>query len=143
MFNTIVIKIGSSTLTTSSGAFDIENLKRIASETAELIKQNKKVIIVSSGAIALGIERLNRKPKTIPEKQAAAAVGQARLVRQWEKAFEEFSIPVAQVLLTRDAIANRERYSIHPILDLLRNPIDMLQSTKYAITINIATIAML
>jgi len=110
-FNTIVIKIGSSTLTTSEGAFDISNLKRIVSETAELIKQGKKIILVSSGAIALGAEKLNLgKPKTIPQKQAAAAVGQSRLMRQYEKAFEEYQLPVAQILLTRDAIADRERY---------------------------------
>lgn len=109
--NTIVIKIGSSSLTAPQRNLDLPNLKRIVSETAELIKQKKKVILVSSGAIVMGAARLNLgKPKTIPEKQAAAAVGQARLIRQYEKAFEEFNIPVAQVLLTRDAIANRERY---------------------------------
>ena len=108
---TIVIKIGSSTLTNPKGNLDTSNLQRIAAETAKLIKDNIRVIIVSSGAIVSGAERLNLgKPKTIPEKQAAAAVGQARLMRQYEKTFEKFSVTVAQVLLTRDAIANRERY---------------------------------
>jgi len=110
-FNTLVIKIGSSSLTDPQGKLDLKNLRRIASEIAELIQQGKKVILVTSGAIVAGSEKLGiTKPKTIPEKQAAAAVGQARLMRQYEKAFEEFTLPVAQILLTRDAIADRERY---------------------------------
>ena len=110
-FSTIVIKIGSSSLTTPQGKLDLTNLKRFASEIASLIKEKKKVVIVTSGAIVCGAERLGRgKPRTIPEKQAAAAVGQSRLMRQYDKAFEEFGITTAQVLLTRDAIADRERY---------------------------------
>lgn len=110
-FSTIVIKIGSSSLTTPQGKLDLANLKRIVSEIAALIKEKKDVIIVTSGAIVCGAERLGRsKPRTIPEKQAAAAVGQSRLMRQYDKAFEEFGITTAQVLLTRDAIADRERY---------------------------------
>lgn len=111
-FNTIVVKIGSSSLTTPQGKLDILNLKRIAAEIAEIVKNGKKkVILVSSGAIVCGAERLGLgKPKTIPQKQAAAAVGQSRLMRQYEKIFEEFDLTVAQVLLTRDAIADRERY---------------------------------
>jgi glutamate 5-kinase len=110
-FNTIVIKVGSSSLTSPRGTLDIANLKRIAAEIAELVKATKKVILVTSGAIVCGAERLGLgKPKTIPQKQAAAAVGQSRLMRQYEKAFEEYDLTVAQVLLTRDAIADRERY---------------------------------
>jgi glutamate 5-kinase len=110
-FNTIVIKVGSSSLTSPRGTLDIANLKRIAAEIAELVKAAKKVILVTSGAIVCGAERLGLgKPKTIPQKQAAAAVGQSRLMRQYEKAFEEYDLTVAQVLLTRDAIADRERY---------------------------------
>lgn len=100
-YKTIVIKLGSSTLTTPQGNLDLANLKRIVSETAELVKQKKNVILVTSGAIVTGAEKLGiGKPKTIPEKQAAAAVGQSTLMRQYEKAFEEFGITVAQVLLT-------------------------------------------
>lgn len=110
-FNTIVLKIGSSSLTDSKGKLDLKNLKRIVAEAAELVKQKKKVIIVTSGSIVCGAERLGlSKPKTIPQKQAAAAVGQSRLMRQYEKAFEAHDITVAQLLLTRDAIANRDRY---------------------------------
>jgi len=109
---TIVIKIGSSTLTDKSGKLDTKNLKSLAKEAAELVKMGRQVVLVTSGAIVTGSERLKlkQKPKSIPEKQAAAAVGQSLLMRQYEKAFEEYGIPVAQVLLTRDAIAHRERY---------------------------------
>lgn len=110
-YKTLVIKIGSSTLANSRGELDLANLKRIVSEAADLVKQKKKVLLVTSGAIAAGAGKLGLgKPKTIPEKQAAAAVGQSLIMRQYEKAFEEFGITTAQVLLTRDAIADRERY---------------------------------
>lgn len=110
-FSSIVVKIGSSSLTDPQGKLDIENLRRIASEISQLISEKKKVILVTSGSIVSGAERLGLgKPRTIPEKQAAAAVGQSRLMRQYEKAFEESGITVAQILLTRDAIADRGRY---------------------------------
>ena len=108
----LVIKIGSSTLTTKQGQLDVTNLTRLVSETAEIIKAGHKAILVTSGAIVSGCEalKLKEKPTSIPEKQAAAAVGQSRLMRQYEKAFEIYGISVAQILLTRDAIADRERY---------------------------------
>lgn len=110
-YKTIVIKIGSSTLTDPQGKLDLANLKRIVSEAAELAGQKKNVVIVTSGSIVSGAEKLGLgKPKSIPEKQAAAAVGQSLLMRQYEKAFEASGITVAQVLLTRDAISDRERY---------------------------------
>ncbi|HVN66762.1 MAG TPA: glutamate 5-kinase, partial [Candidatus Sulfotelmatobacter sp.] len=111
MAKTIVIKIGSSTLTTPQGKLDLANLQRIVAEAADLVKAKHKVVIVTSGSIVSGAEKLGLgKPKSIPEKQAAAAVGQSLLMRQYEKAFEAFNLPVAQVLLTRDAIGDRERY---------------------------------
>ncbi|MDD5593743.1 MAG: glutamate 5-kinase [Candidatus Margulisbacteria bacterium] len=111
-YKTIILKIGSSTLTSPEGKLDLDNLKRIVSEVAGLVKEKgKKVLIVTSGAIVTGSEKLGMgKPKTIPEKQAAAAVGQSLLMRQYEKAFEAYGIPVAQILLTRDAITDHERY---------------------------------
>ena len=111
-FHTIVIKIGSSSLTNSQGKLDIGSFRRIAAEIAALVKDKKKVVLVSSGAIASGAEKLKLgKPKSIPEKQAASAVGQARLIRQYEKAFEKYGIPVAQVLLTRDEMQEHDRYA--------------------------------
>ena len=111
-FKTIVVKIGSSTLTNKSGNLDTANLKRIAGEIAAMTASKKKVIIVTSGAIVSGRERLQLKKRTgsIPEKQAAAAVGQGILMREYAKAFGEHDVTVAQILLTRDEISNRERY---------------------------------
>lgn len=110
-YNLLVFKIGSSTLTTPEGKLDLTNLNRIVAEISALLKQGKKVVIVTSGAIVTGLEKLKwSKPKSIPEKQAAAAVGQSRLMRQYEKAFEKHGITVAQILLTRDAIVDRKRY---------------------------------
>ncbi|MFA5113388.1 MAG: glutamate 5-kinase [Candidatus Margulisiibacteriota bacterium] len=112
MAKTIIIKIGSSTLTTPQGTLDHANLRRIVAEAAALVKARKKVVIVTSGAIVTGAQALGlkAKPKSIPQKQAAAAIGQSRLMRQYEKAFEEHGITVAQVLLTRDALADRRRH---------------------------------
>ena len=108
----IVVKIGTSTLTTPEGRVDHANLNRLAGEIAALYNEGRKIILVSSGAIAMGAERLDRvgKLKSIPEKQAAAAVGQGLLMKEYEAAFSRFKIPVAQLLLTRDAMENRERY---------------------------------
>ncbi|OGC23985.1 glutamate 5-kinase [candidate division WOR-1 bacterium RIFOXYC2_FULL_37_10] len=104
----IVIKIGTSTLTLDN-KLDLQNLQRIVKEIA---LSKKKAIIVTSGAIVTGAQKLGlaSKPKTIPEKQAAAAIGQSVLMRQYEKAFEKFGITTAQVLLTRDALTDKERY---------------------------------
>ncbi|MCU0641076.1 MAG: glutamate 5-kinase [Candidatus Margulisbacteria bacterium] len=124
MAKTIIIKIGSSTLTTTHGTLDHANLHRIVAEAARLVKARHKVVIVTSGAIVTGAQALGlkAKPQSIPQKQAAAAIGQSRLMRQYEKAFEEHGITVAQVLLTRDALADRRRHQnarncLHTLLD--------------------------
>ncbi|PIS30306.1 glutamate 5-kinase [Candidatus Saganbacteria bacterium CG08_land_8_20_14_0_20_45_16] len=109
MAKTFVFKIGSSTLTTSAGKLDLPSLRRIVKEIAAVKNKGDKVIIVSSGAIVCGAEKLSLgKPKTIPEKQAAAAVGQSRLMRQYEKAFESHGLITAQVLMTSDLIHSHE-----------------------------------
>jgi glutamate 5-kinase len=130
MAKTIIIKIGSSTLTTPQGTLDYSNLRRIVAEAAALVKEKRKVIIVTSGAIVTGAQALGlkSKPKSIPQKQAAAAIGQSRLMRQYEKAFEEHGITVAQVLLTRDALADRQRHQnarncLHTLLNEKAVPI--------------------
>jgi glutamate 5-kinase len=111
-FKNIVVKIGSSTLTNKNGNLDTANLKRIAGELAELIRSKKKITVVTSGAIVSGSDRLkfNKKPRSIPEKQAAAAVGQSLLMMEYSKAFGEHGLTVAQILLTRDEVSDRQRY---------------------------------
>ncbi|MFA4859083.1 MAG: glutamate 5-kinase [Candidatus Margulisiibacteriota bacterium] len=112
MSKTIVIKIGTSTLKGKGGTLDLNYLKTFAQEIAALQKKGFNFVIVTSGAIVTGAEKLGKlgKLKSIPQTQAAAAVGQIILMRDWEKAFSKYNITVAQVLLTRDAIADRERY---------------------------------
>ncbi|OCC15931.1 Glutamate 5-kinase [Dissulfuribacter thermophilus] len=108
----LVIKIGSAVLASDLG-LDETIIIQIADQVARLRSQGIDVVIVSSGAIAAGILRLGGKirPKTIPEKQALAAVGQGRLMEYYESAFSRFGIVVAQVLLTRDGLVARRRYT--------------------------------
>ena len=107
----IVVKIGSQILSSPSG-IEEGRLKGLARELAALHDDRKEVVVVSSGAVAAGMTQLGRdkRPKTIPEKQALAAVGQIRLMALYERAFSKFDKRVAQVLLTAADLANRQRY---------------------------------
>ena len=109
----IVIKVGSSTITYGSGKRNFSRIDRLAREIADLANQGKEIILVSSGAVAVGVDRLGlaAKPKTIPGKQAAAAVGQGVLMHTYEKIFAEYGQIVAQVLLTRMDSVDRHRYT--------------------------------
>jgi glutamate 5-kinase len=107
----IVIKIGSSVLAGRRG-LDLGVINRLCDEISMLREQGRQVVIVSSGAIASGIHKvgLREMPKTIPQKQAAAAVGQGSLIQAYEEAFSRYDLRVAQVLLTSDDLTNRRRY---------------------------------
>lgn len=107
----VVVKIGSQILSSSQG-IEEGRLKDLTREIAELHDQKKEIVVVSSGAVAAGMTRLGRKdkPKTIPEKQALAAVGQIKLMALYERHFSKFDKSVAQVLLTHEDLANRQRY---------------------------------
>ena len=109
----IVIKVGSSTITYGNGKRNFSRIDRLAREIADLENQGKEIILVSSGAVAVGVDRLGlaAKPKTIPGKQAAAAVGQGVLMHTYEKIFAEYGQIVAQVLLTRMDSVDRHRYT--------------------------------
>ena len=109
----IVIKVGTSTLTHSTGKLNLLRIEKLARELSDLANQGKQMILVSSGAVGAGMDRLGlkEKPKTIPEKQAAAAVGQGILLHIYEKIFGEYGQIVAQVLLTRADSVNRKRYT--------------------------------
>lgn len=104
----VVIKIGSTVLASKEGI----NQQRINSLSGEISRIDKEIVIVSSGAIAAGMRMLSLKerPKEIRLKQAAAAVGQSRLMWAYEKSFESHGKKVAQVLLTRGDLAERRRY---------------------------------
>jgi glutamate 5-kinase len=107
----IVIKIGSQILSSSMG-IEEARLNALVSDLAALHSEGKEIVVVSSGAVAAGMTQLGRteRPQTIPEKQALAAVGQIRLMALYERAFARFDKSIAQVLLTHEDLANRQRY---------------------------------
>ncbi|MGI6434315.1 MAG: glutamate 5-kinase [Syntrophomonadaceae bacterium] len=108
----IVIKVGTSTLTYANGKLNLGRIEQLVREMADLRNRDLEVILVSSGAIGVGANRMGLKkiPKTIPEKQALAAVGQGALMQLYEKLFSEYNQTVAQVLLTRGDFDERIRY---------------------------------
>lgn len=108
----IVLKIGSTVLTSSDKGLNEERLAGLAGEVAALATGGRQVVVVSSGAIATGMARLGLKerPREIPLKQAAASVGQSGLMEAYEKHFQKQGRLVAQVLLTHADLADRERY---------------------------------
>jgi glutamate 5-kinase len=108
-----VIKVGTSTLTHSTGKLNFLRIEKLARELSDLVNQGKEIILVSSGAVGAGMDRLGlkEKPKTIPQKQAAAAVGQGILMHTYEKLFGEYGQIVGQVLLTREDSVKRNRYA--------------------------------
>lgn len=107
----IVVKIGSAVLT-DNGILHRPAIARLADDIALLIKKGYQTVIVSSGAIASGVGKmgLSRKPVTIPQKQAVAAIGQGSLIFAYEEAFNTHQLLVAQILLTREDLTNRQRY---------------------------------
>jgi glutamate 5-kinase len=107
----VVLKVGSSILSTADG-IDRVRLRRLSEEIHLLRSRGYQVVLVSSGAVAAGMSRLGKRerPRTIPEKQAAAAVGQIGLMALYEEFLGGHGHVVAQVLLTHDDLANRRRY---------------------------------
>jgi len=107
----IVIKVGTSTLTYPSGKINFKRMSKLAEVLADLTNQGKEIILVSSGAIGVGLGKLKlaSRPITIPEKQAIAAVGQVELMHLYSKFFAEYGYMVAQILLTKDVIEHNTR----------------------------------
>jgi len=105
----IVIKVGTSTLTYENGKINFARMEGLARRVADLINKGKQVILVSSGAVGVGMGKLNLtiKPVDMTEKQAIAAVGQCELMHIYSKLFSEYGIIVGQILLTR-TITNNE-----------------------------------
>ncbi len=108
-----MIKVGSATVTGPKG-LDRAMIHRLSDQIAELRGRSPRVdvLVVSSGAIASGMYRmgLTERPRSIPHKQAVAAVGQGALMEAWEGAFDKYDLLVAQVLLTGEDLSNRRRY---------------------------------
>lgn len=107
----IVIKVGTTTLTYANGKLNLERIDKLTRVLADLNNLGKQIILVSSGAIGVGVERLGlrREDVTLPEKQAAASVGQAILMKIYQKFFEEYNSSTSQILLTKDVMDNSER----------------------------------
>jgi glutamate 5-kinase len=108
----VVVKVGSGLITLPDRGPSAALIGRLAGELAALVKSRREVALVSSGAIATGMARLRLpvRPRSIPEKQAAAAVGQSALMWHYEQAFKKYGIQVGQVLLTGQDISDRGRY---------------------------------
>ncbi|MEO8751824.1 MAG: glutamate 5-kinase [Casimicrobiaceae bacterium] len=108
----LVVKVGSSLVTDEGRGLDHAAVARWAEEIAQLKRDGRDVVLVSSGAIAEGIKRLGwtARPHAIHELQAAAAVGQMGLVQAYEAAFAKFGLHTAQILLTHEDLADRRRY---------------------------------
>lgn len=109
---TIVVKIGTSSLTRTDHHLALSVLARLVETLSHLQCQGHRVILVSSGAVGVGCARLglSERPKAIEQKQAVAAVGQGRLMRVYDDLFSVLDQPIAQVLLTRSDLMQRSRY---------------------------------
>lgn len=106
----IVIKVGTSTVTYPGGAVDLENVERICRALANQMNQGVEVILVSSGAIAMGMNKMreNSRPGSLPEKQALAAIGQVALMNYYTRILAEYDHVAAQILLTKDDVDQDE-----------------------------------
>lgn len=127
----VVLKVGSNVLTTKNG-LNLNLISSLSRQISNLMNQGLELIFVSSGAMASGVKKLGLpgRPEEIPKRQAVAAVGQAGLIMEYEKAFERFNIKVAQILLTSEDLNHRRRYLNS------RNTINTLLSWKVVPIIN-------
>ena len=107
----IVVKVGTSTLTHDSGAVDLRSMEHLVRVLSDLSGAGHEVILVTSGAIAVGTARLGlpERPKELRMKQAAAAVGQCRMMHIYDKLFSEYNRTMAQILLTGDDVEDPDR----------------------------------
>ena len=111
----IVVKVGTSSITYENGKMNHGNIDKLCRGIADLWNSGREVILVTSGAIGVGIGSLNieEKPTEIPQKQAIAAVGQCELMNAYTRSFAEYSYVCGQILLTKDGIADKlQRHNI-------------------------------
>ncbi|SFC69055.1 glutamate 5-kinase [Clostridium uliginosum] len=104
--NRIVVKVGTSTLTYDNGNINLSRIEKLTRVLSDIVNSGKEVVLVTSGAIGVGVSKLKlkEKPESIREKQAVASVGQCELMHIYSKFFGEYSHVVGQVLLTRDVV---------------------------------------
>lgn len=127
---TFVVKVGSSLVTNNGEGLDRASIAAWAAQISTLVKQGKQIILVSSGAVAEGMQRLGwkKRPVEVNELQAAAAVGQMGLVQMYENCFSQHGLHTAQILLTHEDLTDRKRYlnarsTLKTLLDLNVIPI--------------------
>ncbi|MGB7816112.1 MAG: glutamate 5-kinase [Methylotenera sp.] len=126
----LIVKVGSSLVTNNGEGLDRTAIAAWAAQISQLVKQGKQIALVSSGAVAEGMQRLGwkKRPVEVNELQAAAAVGQMGLVQMYESCFAEHGLHTAQILLTHEDLADRKRYlnarsTLKTLLDLNVIPI--------------------
>ena len=104
----IVVKVGTSTLTYENGRVNLRRMEMLCKVLSDLHNSGKQVILVSSGAIGIGVGKLKlpERPSETRYKQAVAAVGQCEIMFLYDKFFGEYNSSVAQILLTRDIVSN-------------------------------------
>ena len=109
--NRIVVKVGTSNLTYPNGQLNLQRIESLCTVLSDLMNQGKEMILVTSGAIAVGAKRLGlaERPRDVRGKQAASAVGQAALIQIYQQFFSRYNREVAQILLTKDIIQIEER----------------------------------
>jgi glutamate 5-kinase len=108
----LVVKVGTGVLTTGEGLLDLAQVSRLSGQVVELTKRGYEVAVVSSGAVGAGMGELGmgKRPTTLPELQAVAAVGQSKLIGAYDDCFKAQGYHAAQVLLTREDLEDRHRY---------------------------------
>ena len=108
----VVIKLGTGVLTSGTGRIDEARIGNLCTQIAGLHRQGTEVIVVTSGAIGLGMDRLGltKRPKDVTKKQACAAIGQSLLMQTWQRGFSPYGLIAAQVLLIHDDLRVRSRY---------------------------------
>jgi glutamate 5-kinase len=108
----IVVKVGTSSITTGAGKLDEEEMSRLAEQIAVAVKEGYKIVLITSGAVATGIAELGipSKPNDIVFQQASAATGQSVLMAKYRELFKEHGLKVAQILLTAEDLSNRASY---------------------------------
>ena len=126
----LIVKVGSSLVTNNGEGLDRAAIAAWATQISQLVKQGKQIVLVSSGAVAEGMQRLGwkKRPVEVNELQAAAAVGQMGLVQMYESCFAQHGLHTAQILLTHDDLRDRKRYlnarsTLKTLLDLKVIPI--------------------
>ena len=126
----IVVKVGTSTLAHSTGCLNIRHIEELCKVLSDLKNAGNEIILVSSGAIGMGVGKLSlkEKPTDMPTKQAAAAVGQCELMYTYDKLFSEYNHTVAQLLMTGADLKNEERHqnfsnTLNRLLELKAIPI--------------------